>query len=156
MKYAWIENDAIRDICHGTPTECYTPDIAAHYATEVPDEARNGWVKDGDTWIAPPQPEPQPEPGPEPPQPEKVYPKVYPKVSPVEFKLLFNSAERMAIKAARLTNPILEDAYEILEDIRLKEVDLGIKSNQDLIAYMVTLSLITQERAEQVLNGEAQ
>lgn len=148
MKKAWIENDIIRDVCPGNPAECYTPDIAAHYSTEVPDEVQNGWIKDGDTWVAPPQPEPVPEP----PQPEKIYPKV----SPVEFKLLFTSAERIAIKTARLTNPILEDAFEILEDTRLKEVDLGIKSNQELIAYMVTLGLLTQVRADQIISGVVQ
>ena len=46
MKYAWIENDRIRDIASGIPSECYHPDVAQFYSTEVPDDAENGdgWV----------------------------------------------------------------------------------------------------------------
>jgi hypothetical protein len=46
MKYAWIENDRVRDICHGDPNECYHPDVANFYNTQVPDNAVNGdgWV----------------------------------------------------------------------------------------------------------------
>ena len=47
MKYAWIENEKIRDICQGgNPSECYHPDIAKFYDTLVPDDAENG-----DGWI---------------------------------------------------------------------------------------------------------
>lgn len=47
MKKAWIENDQIRDICHGNPNELYHPDIAKFYDTDVPNDAENGdgWVK---------------------------------------------------------------------------------------------------------------
>lgn len=46
MKYAWIENDKIRDIAPGNPSEFYHPDVAVFYDTEVPDNAANGdgWV----------------------------------------------------------------------------------------------------------------
>lgn len=47
MKKAWIENERIRDICQGgNPNECYHPDVAKFYDTQVPDEAING-----DGWI---------------------------------------------------------------------------------------------------------
>lgn len=46
MKYAWIENDRIRDVAHSNPTEIYHPDVAVFYNTQVPDDAVNGdgWV----------------------------------------------------------------------------------------------------------------
>jgi hypothetical protein len=47
MKYAWIENEIIRDICQGgNPEDCYAAEVAAFYITQVPDEAINGdgWV----------------------------------------------------------------------------------------------------------------
>lgn len=47
MKYAWIENNKIRDICLGAnPSDCYHSDIAKFYDTQVPDNACNGdgWV----------------------------------------------------------------------------------------------------------------
>jgi hypothetical protein len=46
MKYAWIENDKIRDVAHSNPSEIYHPDVAKFYDTQVPDNAANGdgWV----------------------------------------------------------------------------------------------------------------
>lgn len=46
MKFAWIENDRIRDIAPANPADCYHPDVAVFYNTEVPDDAENGdgWV----------------------------------------------------------------------------------------------------------------
>jgi len=46
MKYAWIENDKVRDVCHGNPQDCYHADVAKFYDTQVPDDAENGdgWV----------------------------------------------------------------------------------------------------------------
>lgn len=46
MKFAWIEDDRIRDIAPGIPAECYHPDVAVFYDTQVPDDAANGdgWV----------------------------------------------------------------------------------------------------------------
>lgn len=57
MKYAWIEADKIRDICQADPSECYHPDVAKFYDTEVPDDAVNGdgWV-DGN--LVKPEPAP--------------------------------------------------------------------------------------------------
>lgn len=47
MKFAWIQNGKVRDICQGgDPAAHYHPDVAAFYDTEVPDDAVNGdgWV----------------------------------------------------------------------------------------------------------------
>jgi hypothetical protein len=46
MKYAWIENDKIRDVAHSNPEEIYHAEVAVFYDTEVPDNAENG-----DGWI---------------------------------------------------------------------------------------------------------
>lgn len=51
MKYAWIENDKVRDICPGHPDQHYTPQVAAFYNTEVPDDARIGSVLIGGSWV---------------------------------------------------------------------------------------------------------
>ena len=61
MKYAWIENEVIRDICQGgNPEDCYTPNVAAYYDTLVPDEAVNGdgWVNGQLVPIPPAPPSP--------------------------------------------------------------------------------------------------
>lgn len=46
MKYAWIENNKVRDVAPGNPAEFYHPDVAVFYNTQVPDDAANG-----DGWI---------------------------------------------------------------------------------------------------------
>lgn len=63
MKYAWIENNRVRDVCHGDPALCYHPDVAQFYNTEVPDDAANG-----DGWVNGQLVKPQPAP-PAPPAP---------------------------------------------------------------------------------------
>ena len=46
MKYAWIEDNKVRDVAHNNPAEIYHPDVAKFYDTQVPDDAVNGdgWV----------------------------------------------------------------------------------------------------------------
>jgi hypothetical protein len=63
MKYAWIENNHIRDIAPGNPAEFYHADVAKFYNTEVPDDAANGdgWI---DGVLVKPEPAPEPAPAP--------------------------------------------------------------------------------------------
>ena len=46
MKYAWIENNRIKDVAWGDPDEIYHSDVAQFYSVQVPDIAENGdgWV----------------------------------------------------------------------------------------------------------------
>ena len=46
MKYAWIENNKVRDVAHDEPSKIYHPDVAVYYTMQVPDNAVNGdgWV----------------------------------------------------------------------------------------------------------------
>ena len=65
MKYAWIENGQVRDVCPSNPSECYTPEVAALYNTQVEDHIEAGATFVADKWtnLAPvasvsiPQPE---------------------------------------------------------------------------------------------------
>lgn len=146
MKLAWIENGRIRDIAPGNPADLYHPDIAKFYDAEVPDDAANGdgWV-DGELVK------------PEPPVMQPAEPTLAPaqKVSPIEFKLLFTAAERVAIKAARASDPMVDDFMDIVEDVRLTHVDLGLQSTRDAVAYLAAQGLIDPGRVSQVLSGEA-
>lgn len=147
MKKAWIENDRIRDLVSGNPTELFHPEIAAFYDTEVPDDAANG-----DGWVNGQLVKPEPEAPVETPAPEPTYAKV----SPVEFKLLFTPQERVAIKAARANDPVIDDFFDIVEDPRLMFVDLGLQSTQDALSYLVQQGLLTVERRQQILAGQVQ
>jgi hypothetical protein len=64
MKYAWIQDEVIHDICQGgNPEDCYTPNVAVYYDTLVPDDAVNGdgWVN-GQLVPIPPTPPAAPAP----------------------------------------------------------------------------------------------
>lgn len=140
MKKAWIENDQVRDVCAGNPSDLFHPDVAVFYDTDVPDDASSGdgWVNGvlikPELVIAPP-------------------PEIPPKVSPVEFMLLFTSPERVAIKALRQTDQIVDDFLDIIEDPRLTFVDLGLGSTVSAIDYMVYVGVVAAERKAEILTG---
>ena len=52
MKYAWVENNKIRDVATN-PTEQFTPEVAAFYSTEVVDDVQPGWELIDGVWTAP-------------------------------------------------------------------------------------------------------
>lgn len=139
MKKAWIENNQIRDIALGDPASLYHPDVAVFYDTDVPDEAQNGdgWVNG--QLVARPTPDPA--------APDVVYPTV----SAIEFKLLFTSPERVAIKASG--DPVVQDFFSLVEDPRLTSVRLGLKSTQDALAYLEVVGILAVGRKSEILTG---
>lgn len=132
MKYAWIENNTVRDVCPGIPAECYHPDIAVYYDTQIPDDILPGATLVDGEWtnpvpVAPPTDTEKPV-----------------TVSPVEFKLLWTPQERVAIKVMRSTDPVIDDFYEILDDPRLTFVNLNLQSTQAAVDYLLS-RLVTAE-----------
>ena len=142
MKKAWIENAIIRDIANGNPADLFHPDIAVFFDTDVPDEAANG-----DGWVNGELIKPELVVAP------VVLATVAARVSPVEFMLLFTSPERVAIKALRQTDPIIDDFLDIIEDPRLTFVDLGLGSTVSAIDYLIYVGLVAPERKAEILTG---
>ena len=142
--FARIINNVAVDVSTN-PQEQFHPDIAAEFEP-VPDDVQAGWARnEAGEWEAPaPTPEPTPA------------PTESPKVSPVEFKLLFTAGERVAIKAARASDPVIDDFLSIIEDPRLTHVNLGLQSTQDALGYLETKDLITDARRVQILAGKIQ
>lgn len=125
------------------PESHFHPDIAAEFE-EVPDTVQHGWRLIGDEWEAPEVIE----------APVAV---IEPKeVDPITFKLLFTSAERIAAKALRATDPVIDDFWSILDDPRTRTVDMRIASVQSAIEH--TLDAIEAEpgRKDQILQGIVQ
>jgi hypothetical protein len=145
LKFAWIDGAIIRDVCVGDPAELFHADIAKLFDTVVPQEAEAG---DSFSEGVLTKPEPTLQQGP------VVF--VPPHVSPVEFKLLFTSSERIAIRSERNSDPVIDDFFDIVDDQRLTHVDLGLKSTQDALAYLVTKKLLSDERKSQIIAGELQ
>ena len=142
--FARIINNVAVDVSTN-PQEQFHPDIAAEFEP-VPDDVQAGWARnEAGEWEAPaPTPEPTPA------------PTESPKVSPVEFKLLFTAGERVAIKAARASDPVIDDFFSIIEDPRLTHVNLGLQSTQDALGYLETKGFITDARRVQILAGKIQ
>lgn len=141
MKYTRIINGTAIDTRNESPDGCFTPNIASEFVV-CPDEVQDGWIFADGAWDAPAPPAPWVEPSPAPPQ-----------VTPVQFKLLFTPAERVAVKAARATDAMIDDFYEIVEDPRLTMVDFGLQSTVDGVGYLVSKGLITEARKAEILSG---
>lgn len=135
--FARVTNNVAVDVAID-PASSFHPDIAAQFEP-VPDAVKPGWIRTDGGW-APPTPEPEPGP-------------VYPQLSPVQFKMLFTSQERVAIKAARGTDPVVDDFFELVEDPRLTYVDLALQSVQDAVGYLAQQGLIAPERVPEILSG---
>jgi len=80
-------------------------------------------------------------------------------VSPVEFKLLWTSAERIAIKGFKNSDPIIEDFYEMLDDPRLNFVNLSLESTRQAVEYLLSKLHVsgvvtdTELRKAEILSG---
>lgn len=142
--FARIINGMAVDVS-AAPAEHFHPILAAEFQP-VPDDVAPGWRLVGEEWRAPEYvTEPVPEPA-----------TVYPQVSPVQYQLLFTAEERLAIKAARPTDPVIDDMYSLLEDPRLTHVDLGLKSTQDALLYLQSKGFISEARRLEILTGNLQ
>jgi hypothetical protein len=144
MKLAWIENGKIRDVCHSNPNECYHPDIAALYSVQVPDKSDNGDGWDGVTLTKPLPPAPAP-----------AVAVIPPSVSVITFKMLFTCAERIAIRAAIATDPVVSDWWSLLQDPRLTTVDMSLASVQSALDYLTLIGKLAVGRKAQILTGIA-
>ncbi|MDD5175757.1 MAG: hypothetical protein PHQ05_04970 [Sterolibacterium sp.] len=85
-----------------------------------------------------------------------------PRIGPIAFKMLFTSPERIAAKALRATDPVMEDFWGLLDDPRTSEVDLSLASVQNAIEYTLTVvhaagvELDVAERKAAILTGIVQ
>lgn len=142
--FARIINNVAVDVSID-PENHFHPDIAKEFVS-VPEEVKAMWSLVEDVWTAPELIVPTP-----------VEPVVeYGKVSPIEFKLLFTSGERLALKAARSTDPVIDDFYDIIDDPRLNYVDLSLTSTQNALAYFVSKGVLTEQRKAEILANQAQ
>lgn len=148
MNYARIIDNIVAETVTQDPALIFHPDLAAQFAA-VPESVERGMIHDPetDTFALPPAPEPQPA--------------TPPRVTAIEFKLCWTSPERVHLKAATETDPVLADFWGLVDDPRMTTVDLALASVQAGIDYaldaLVTASVIASEdratRREQILSG---
>lgn len=145
-KYARVIGGFAVDVVVGNPADLFHAGVASQFVT-APNEVEIGWQLDpgSGSWSAP-----------SPVETNSPRPSEHLQVSPIEFKLLFTAQERVVIKAARATDPMIDDFYDVVEDPRLTFVDLGLQSTRDAIGYLAEQGLIGTERVEQILAGVMQ
>lgn len=139
--FARIIDDVAIDVSDN-PEEHFHPDIAAEFVS-VPDTVEPGWRLVDEEWTAPEVPS----------VPEvAIEPK---EVDPITFKLLFTSAERIAAKVLRASDPAIDDFWAILDDPRTRLVDMRILSIQAIIERTLTACNVENvaERKAQILQG---
>jgi hypothetical protein len=122
------------------PAGEFHPDIAILFV-QVPDQVQPQWQLVDGVWFAPVETDTG--------APIETAQK---QPSPVEFKLLFTAAERVAIKTS--TDPIVQDFYEIVNDPRLTFVNRALKTTQDALHYLEASALIGPGRADEILTAE--
>lgn len=152
MNYARILDNIAVEIAND-PASQFHPDIAAQFV-EVPGEVLVGWLlSDDGAWSAPVAVDPQPEP--------ELKPVV---VSTVHFKLLFTAVERITLRKLREADPGVDDFFDIIDDPRLVEVNLGLASTQNGIKYAVAAlvkagainSADAETRIAEIISGKMQ
>jgi hypothetical protein len=169
MNYARIINDVAIDVSTN-PTLNFTPDIAAQFVA-VADDVKPGWKKiteiidgnltantvfknpytsietydemvDGSPVVKHRYVDSTPVP---------VVTVKPPKITVIEWKMLFTSQERIAVKAS--VDPVIIDLQELMNDPRTVNVDLSLQSIQDALDYMTYLGLIAVGRKAEILTG---
>ena len=141
MKYARIVNNTAVDVRADHPEGCFTPEVAAQFAT-VPDAAEDGWIYKDGVWSAPPVPVPLP------PEPAKI-----PLIGPIAFQMLFKVDELVAIDAVKGTNPAIRIFWKLLDDPRTDFVDRNLEPVQTMLRNLEASGLLAAGRAEEIIHG---
>jgi hypothetical protein len=127
MKYAWIENNIVRDVAHSNPSEIYHPEVAKLYDTEVPDNAVNGdgWVN-GQLIKAEPMP------------------------IPTKARQWTAENFRTGLTLAEKTKWDNDSLPEI-KTVKL-ELPKDLTGTTELLDFLVTANVISQESANKILS----
>lgn len=75
-------------------------------------------------------------------------------ITPPQFKQLFTAQERIAMRSLRSTDPVIDDAFDLIEDPRLTEVDLTLPGTTGLIDYLISIDVLAPERKAQIMSAE--
>lgn len=148
MKYGRLINSVVVDIATD-PNKQFHPTLAAEFV-EIPDHVKTGWTFDGTEYAPPVAPDPEPA------EPETV--KTL-SISPVDFKFLFTLTERVKIKELRATDLALDDFYSMLDDSRLKVIDLSNSRMIEGVTYAVNALAAAEvvadpeQRISEILGG---
>lgn len=141
MKYAQIVNGIAVDVIDGAPDGRFHSQIAARFVA-VGDQVVAGWQVDANgVWSAPS------EPSVEVPAPESVT--VRNTLTRLEFLRRFVLEERVAMRAAAQTDPVVADWWELLQ--LAQEVSVDDADTVAALAYLESQGILAAGRADAIL-----
>ena len=148
QKYARVENKLVIEtlsIPSGANIENYfVPQIAQQFIA-CPDEVAQNWTYEDGEWKEPKLPEP-----PGPPKPPE--PRYETRIGKAEFLMLFTSEERVAIRAERDNDPVINDFFLVLEISEF--IDVKEDTTINGVNYLASKNLLTPQRAAAILKGK--
>jgi hypothetical protein len=104
--------------------------------TDIDPRPGPGWAYDGVAFAAPP------------PAPADA-PVLSPRMTRLYLLNRYTAAERAAIRAARATDPVLDDAMYLFE--QAQNVDVSLPLTQQLVGYLAQQGHIAAERVAEIL-----
>jgi len=135
MRHAIIENGLVINVAlWDGETEWAPPE--GTIVVPCPDDAGPDWTYDGVSFAAPPHV-------------QNVI--TEPPLSKIDFLRLFTQTERIAIKEAAKTNPVVEDYQYMIDNSTI--VMLSDPDIQADVAVLESAGLIAEGRAAQILSG---
>jgi len=67
-----------------------------------------------------------------------------------QFNLLLTSAERVAAKALKATDPVVSDMFDLLDDVRTTHILLDLPDVATMLDHLATVNILTAERINQI------
>lgn len=118
------------------PAELFFEELAAQFIS-VPETVKPGWKKDGKNWA-----EPEPVALPEPPAAPK------PPLAKASFLDALTRAERLALRGARSSDPIVDDFLLMMDETGI--ADITSSDGEQALAHFVSEGYLTAERVEAI------
>lgn len=142
QKYARVINKFVTETM-SIPSDAniedyFVPQIAAQFIA-CPDEVEQTWTYEDGEWKEPAPPAPP-------------APHYETKIGKAEFLMLFTGEERVAIRAERASDPVIDDFFLILEISEFIDAEESTTING--VNYLVSKNLLTPQRAATILKGK--
>ena len=137
MKFARLRNDVVVDLFDKLDGQVH-PDLHGEFV-QVPDTTEIGFVKNGKKYEAPVVEEVEIQEAPPP----------APSLSKLEFLRRFTRAERIALRGAVATDPVVADFMHLLD--LASAVELTDAELIDALAYLEKKSLLAAGRKDEIL-----
>lgn len=116
----------------------FVPDVAVQFIV-CPDNVEANWTYENEEWKEPAPPAPP-------------APHYETKIGKAEFLMLFTSGERVAIRAERASDPVIDDFFLILEISEF--IDVKEETTISGVNYLASKNLLTPQRAAAILKGK--